>query len=54
MAIHGKHALVFSTSEGYFELTVSKDNCAYKFLLFFNEHKAHLTATKDAAKTGNT
>ena len=39
IAIHGKHSLVFSGGEQYYELTPIKDDNAIKFLLLFLEYK---------------
>lgn len=39
LAIHGKHSLVFSGGEQYYELTPIKDDNAVKFLLLFSEYK---------------
>ena len=39
VAIHGKHSLVFSGGEQYYELTPIKDDNAIKFLLLFAEYK---------------
>ena len=39
IAIHGKHSLVFSGGEQYYEITPIKDDNAMKFLLLFAEYK---------------
>lgn len=39
IAIHGKHSLVFSGSEQYYEITPLEDDNAMKFLLLFAEYK---------------
>lgn len=39
IAIHGKHSLVFSGSEQYYEINPIKDDNAMKFLLLFSEYK---------------
>ncbi|MBQ8689219.1 MAG: 1-acyl-sn-glycerol-3-phosphate acyltransferase [Clostridia bacterium] len=41
MAMHGKHALVFSTSDGYFEIIPSKNSTTLKFLLLFDAIKEY-------------
>ena len=39
IAIHGKHSLVFSGGEQYYELKPIKDDNAMKFLLLFADYK---------------
>lgn len=39
IAIHGKHSLVFSGGEQYYEITPINDDNAMKFLLLFAEYK---------------
>jgi len=39
MAMHGKHALVFSTKEGYFEIMPKRDTNMIRFYWYFNEAK---------------
>lgn len=39
MAMHGKHALVFSTKEGYFEILPKKDTNMIRFYWYFKEAK---------------
>ena len=40
MAIHGRHALVFSVGKEYYELLPKTPNHALKFLLLFNAYKS--------------
>ena len=48
IAIHGKHSLVFSGGEQYYELTPIKDDNAMKFLLLFSEYKAIQKSNKES------
>ena len=48
IAIHGKHSLVFSGGEQYYELTPIKDDNAMKFLLLFAEYKAIQKSNKES------
>ncbi len=49
MAMHGRHALVFSTAEGYYELLIPKGSNALKFQLLFDVYRRS-AETKSEAK----
>ena len=44
LAMHGRHALVFSTNDGYFELIVENGGNAFKYQLLYNALKAAVPA----------
>ena len=46
LAMHGRHALVFSTNDGYFELIVENGGNAYKYQLLYNALKKETAAAK--------
>ncbi len=39
MAMHGRHALVLSTKDAYYEILVAEDTSALKFYMLFQAHK---------------
>lgn len=45
LAIHGRHELVFSANEKYYEIHIPNGGNALKFLLFFRECKKHAKET---------
>ena len=46
LAMHGRHALVFSTNDGYFELNVENGGNAYKYQLLYNALTKELAAAE--------
>lgn len=45
IAIHGRHELVFTANETYYEIHIPNDGNAYKFLLFFHKCKKYIKET---------
>ena len=39
LAMHGRHALVFSTNDGYYELIIENSGNALKYQLLYNALK---------------